>query len=450
MKLESLTLKNFMRFKELQLDFHYTVTESTAPIVFIGNNGAGKTSILESIVLGLSWLNARILKEKGRGAEIQQLEINNEADGAGVELSVCHKGFYHTWQIAKSRKGKKSELTSALVGVSSLADQIRTVYTESPESANLPLMAYYSTERVVLDIPLKIRTRHTFTQIDGYDGALSSGVNFRRFFEWYREREDKENETAPSQQMLEYLKSLTWEDESQWEHVQERLLSQKDRQLNAVRAAIEVFMGDFKNLRIKRQPVRMLVDKGGQELNVNQLSQGEKSLMALVGDISRRLSMMNPSLENPLHGEGIILIDEVDLHLHPRWQQTVLENLSKTFPNIQFIVTTHSPQVLSTTRSDLLYILDDGAVFAASSYTRGLDSATVLAETMGVNPLPMNLEINQEYLRLVDLVEADTVRAKQEVELFGSEYGVTHPSHLDLQRRLRLVGYKQRLAQHKG
>ncbi len=91
----------------------------------------------------------------------------------------------------------------------------------------------------------------------------------------------------------------------------------------------------------------MLIDKHGETLNVSQLSQGEKSLMTLVGDIARRLAMMNPSLASPLEGDGIVLIDEVDLHLHPKWQRSLLERLTTTFPGCQFVVTTHSPLVVS-------------------------------------------------------------------------------------------------------
>src|SRR5476649_1392482 len=87
----------------------------------------------------------------------------------------------------------------------------------------------------------------------------------------------------------------------------------------------------------------MMIDKDDVTLNVAQLSQVDKSMMALVGDIARRLAMLNPALENPLLGDGIVLIDEVDLHLHPKWQRTLIRQLTTTFPHCQFFLTTHSP-----------------------------------------------------------------------------------------------------------
>lgn len=81
-------------------------------------------------------------------------------------------------------------------------------------------------------------------------------------------------------------------------------------------------------------------------LDVLQLSDGEKCTLALFGDIARRLAIANPSLDDPLQGDGVVLIDELELHMHTSWQRKVISMLKKTFPNIQFIITTHSPQIL--------------------------------------------------------------------------------------------------------
>ena len=125
----------------------------------------------------------------------------------------------------------------------------------------------------------------------------------------------------------------------------------------------------------------MAIDKNGQTLDVAQLSQGEKSLMTLVGDIARRLAMMNPGLENPLLGDGIVLIDEVDMHLHPTWQRTLIKQLTTTFPKCQFVLTTYSPLVISDSKDVLTYIIDeDGLSILPSQY--GQDANTVLLNAM--------------------------------------------------------------------
>ena len=142
------------------------------------------------------------------------------------------------------------------------------------------------------------------------------------------------------------------------------------------------------NLRIKRNPVRMVVDKSGKEIRVDMLSDGEKCTLALLGDLARRLILANPSAENPLEGEGIVLIDEIELHMHPTWQRRILHVLNEVFPNIQFIVTTHSPQVLGEVNNDYdiipLMLDKDSNGIALTKIPRmdGYDSNMILEEYM--------------------------------------------------------------------
>ena len=116
--------------------------------------------------------------------------------------------------------------------------------------------------------------------------------------------------------------------------------------MTSISNAITTFLGGFENLRVQEEPLRLLVDKAGVALDLSQLSDGERSFLAMVCDLGRRLTLANPLLANPLHGSGVVLIDELELHLHPKWQREVTAKLRKTFPNIQFIATTHSPFVI--------------------------------------------------------------------------------------------------------
>lgn len=128
------------------------------------------------------------------------------------------------------------------------------------------------------------------------------------------------------------------------------------RHLALVNHAIETLVPDVKNLEIDRSSgkARLLVENFGNKVNITQLSQGQKMLVALAGDLARRLTTLNPESDEPLKCHGVVIIDEVELHLHPRWQQEILIGLQRTFPNLQFIVTTHSPQVLSTVDNECI------------------------------------------------------------------------------------------------
>jgi len=425
-------LNNIGRFEEIDVPLATSDSHTSNVTVFVGNNGSGKTSLLRGLATSLSWLVSQIRSERGRGSPIPELVINNEKPSASIDIEVLDdKGQSHNpeahiedyivnWSVAKSRKGRKGEHKSDLWGAASLADHYRTLLSRD-ESTSLPLIAFYSVERVVLDIPLKIKDRHTFLQLDGYDNSLSQGVDFRRFFEWFREREDTENESGISDELFEQLRNAIGGDNGTWAKLNELQASSRDRQLTAVRSAIYTFMPDFSNLRVRRKPrLHMSIDKNDNTLNVSQLSQGEKSLMALIGDIARRLAMMNPQLENPLEGDGIVLVDEVDMHLHPKWQRSLIAQLSSTFPNCQFVLTTHSPLVISDSQGVLTYLIDgDGLTELSGLY--GEDANSVLLGVMDtdVRNAKVNIKLNDllDAIHTQDLNTAQRLLAQLEEEL---------------------------------
>jgi predicted ATP-binding protein involved in virulence len=361
MHITQFRMTNIGRFKSLKVPL-WSAENPSHVRVFVGNNGSGKTSMLKSLATALSWYVARLRSEYGMGNTIPEQVIKNGSGEAVLDIEVhdvlpsdMNNRSLHHWTLVKSKTGKKTEKTSQLTGVTELAKAYRLALTHDEHTA-LPLVAFYPVERVVLDIPLKIKEKHSFGQIDGYDNSLTQGVDFRRFFEWFREREDAENEQGISDSVFEQLALLSSKDNQLWQELKKLQASSRDRQLTAVRSAIQTFMPEFSHLRVKRKPrLHMAIDKAGETLNVAQLSQGEKSLMALVGDIARRLAMMNPALENPLQGSGIVLIDEVDMHLHPTWQKSIVQRLRNTFPNVQFILSTHSSLVLSQLQTGEAY-----------------------------------------------------------------------------------------------
>ncbi|NJB66695.1 putative ATP-binding protein involved in virulence [Desulfobaculum xiamenense] len=410
MRIKSLELENFRLFEKVSIPFVSSDSDNGNVVVFVGNNGSGKTTILEALSLSLSWLVARISRGSGgQGTGIKDLAITNKKNFSTITIDGNYKEFDFSWRIAKNLKGRKKVAESDYTRLSELAEFFREKLTED-ENASLPLLAYYPVERTILDIPLKIKTKHSFGQLDGLDGSLVQGVDFRRFFEWFREREDSESElrSRHSDDVLAKLKALLSEDRELDTISREDIDNivgkpLRDRQLDAVRNAISTFMPGFENLKIKRKPrLRMMVDKDGVPLNVEQLSQGEKSLMALVGSISSRLSMMNPILPDPLKGRGIVMVDEIDLHLHPKWQRDIIDRLRNTFPNCQFILTTHSPLVISNSPNTLTYILNNGEIERVGNLY-GMDANQVLLQEMGVEI--RNSEIQNKLDDLMDLIQ---------------------------------------------
>ncbi|WP_448093506.1 AAA family ATPase [Pseudomonas lini] len=447
MEIKRFKLTDVGRFTDLDIQLAPTAKHTSNVTVLVGNNGAGKTTLLKSLAISLSWLVARIRTEKGNGNHLAEEDIRNGASSALILIGIedesqarsslpdaSPEDALFSWGIARGRQGRKAHTHSTLGGVSRLADHYRNQLTAF-DKASLPLIAYYPVERSVLEIPLKIRTKHTFDQLDGYDNSLNRGVDFRRFFEWFREREDSENETGVSDAALAEISDKFGKDSKVWKALSQVKASSRDRQLTAVRSAIAAFMPGFSNLRVQRKPrLHMAIDKDGVTLNVSQLSQGEKSMMALVGDIARRLAMMNQSLENPLHGDGIVLIDEVDLHLHPKWQRSLIRQLSETFPNCQFVLTTHSPLVISDAKDVLCYVLDDGELQERDGLY-GLDANQVLLSVMDTDV--RNSEVQRRLNRLLErLQDGDLDEARK---LFSELSLELSDGHLELAKAALLI-----------
>lgn len=447
MEIHNFKVTNIGRFNDLQILLAPTIEHSSNVTVLVGNNGAGKTTLLKSLATSLSWLVARVRTEKGNGTQLVDEDVRNGESTAAITICVVDlpetapidrnaipRNNVFVWSVARAKRGRKAAHTSSFIDATRLAESYREQLTKN-EKASLPLIVYYPVERSVLEIPLKIRTKHNFDQLAGYDNALNRGVDFRRFFEWFREREDSENETGISDTALAKILEKFDTDSDVWKTLTNLKASSRDRQLTAVRSAIAAFMPGFSNLRVQRKPrLHMAIDKDGVTLNVAQLSQGEKSMMALVGDIARRLAMMNQSLDNPLHGDGIVLIDEVDLHLHPKWQRSLIRQLSETFPNCQFVLTTHSPLVISDAKDVLVYVLNDGELHEHNGLY-GLDANQILLEVMDTDI--RNSDVQKRLNRLLKEVQDGNL---DKAKLLFAELSSELPEgHIELAKAALLI-----------
>ena len=396
MHIHKLKLERFRGAQCLPLELHEKLN------VFVGMNGAGKSSILDATAILLSWLVNRIKHSGASGRPITETDIKNGETSASLEITLNDNGSYFGWNIAKVRKGhSKKDIASVLIPVTESAKRMQSEISDRHGQVNLPLFAFYPVNRAVLDIPLRIREKHSFDLLSAYDESLTSGANFRTFFEWFREREDLENEARRDQLTLFADKTGS---------------TFPDPQLEAVRDALTQFMPDFKNLTVRRNPLRMEVEKHGERLIVNQLSDGEKCLMAMVGDIARRMAMANPLRGNPLEGEGIILIDEIDLHLHPRWQRMIVPKLTAVFPNCQFLISTHSPHVITHVQPENLFLLNmtsEGLQAVRPSESYGKTVERVLEDLMGLDTT--RPEIVEEALRRIfELIDSRKLEEARE------------------------------------
>ncbi|HEX8819255.1 MAG TPA: AAA family ATPase [Archangium sp.] len=383
MKVRRLDMTSFRGFRELTLEFTGPVT------VLVGINGAGKTSILDCLAVLLSQVSSGILSRAAHGRRFYDSDIQYGAPHTLNTVAAVFGEKLIRWSLAHVRKGLPRNVSSTLTGLKEIVSQVQE--ENALGRYQLPLAIYYPVNRAP-DVPSRIREHHDFGPLSAFDQALEGGGrNFRLFFEWFREREDLENEQRLRRTDYGY----------------------RDHQLETVRDAIETLVPGLWGLQMERAPQRMVVLKDGTDarLDVDQLSDGEKSLLALAGDLGRRLALANPSLEDPLSAEAVVLIDEIELHLHPGWQRMVVEQLQKTFPNCQFIVTTHSPQVLSQVPAESVILLDRFQRAQLPAGTLGRDSNAILTEVMGVAERPQaTADRLHEIAKMIDREELPAAR----------------------------------------
>lgn len=407
MRVDELTIENFRGIQGLKMPF------GPGANLLVGINGSGKSTVLDCVGTLLSRFIEKLRVTGGAGRHLDEDDITIGAPAMKLELTATYQHHAQiAWTIGKARSGQKIDGLTDLKALDALVDSLHADLRTNPNTS-IPLVAHYPVNRAVLQIPERIRTKHKFEHLNAFDDALSGARDsFKLFFEWFRLREDIENEgfrklhEAP-------LPGFEWE----------------DRQLSAVREAIPEFLDGFSSMRIRRAPgpMRMMVKKGDVELAVDQLSDGEKCLLALVGDLARRLAIANPGLSKPLTGAGVIMIDEIDLHLHPSWQRKVIPALLKTFPGCQFILTTHSPQIIAHTHAGSIRTLrreGNTVVWSQPEASFGMDSNRVLSEIMDTDERPHDIKVRLEQIFAL-IGQGDLDGARRSVAELQSEVGMS-------------------------
>ena len=141
-----------------------------------------------------------------------------------------------------------------------------------------------------------------------------------------------------------------------------------------------------------------------EKLPVRMLSDGVKGIISLVSDIAYRMALLNPNLlDDVLMTPGVVLIDEIDMHLHPMWQKKIMSDLARIFPNIQFVVTTHSPNVLTNIKKEHIRILDHYCLYEPQNATYGRSVEDILLEVMGVDVRPDQVKmILEKFSQAID------------------------------------------------
>lgn len=443
MKFKRMTLTNFRHL------VHFDTTLDERLTVLVARNGQGKTTLLDALAILLGSFVGTFDMGKGRHIERSDARYQREGEEAEQEqqypvriaavLSDLEEGEV---SVARELTGPKNRTTvkdaAPLVQYGkALMRQVRGL-----QPVTLPLVSYYGTGRLwKTHKNLKRKAVLSESRTLGYEDCLTSASNYLQLQEWMgkatmavlQQQERKENGTG-------------------------RLVGQLNAVLRAVDKVLEPEGWSGTHFSLTHEELAMQ-QEGQGVLPVSLLSDGVRTMVSMVADMAWRCAKLNPHLgaEAASQTPGVVLIDEVDLHLHPAWQQRVVQSLQATFSKVQFIVTTHSPQVLTTVPRECIRLLetqwDENAhVWSLTSIepdyqTLGVASAETLSRIMGIDPVPEVVEARMlhDYRRAIELGDDQSPDARTLRERLIAHFGEQHPEMLECERLRRFQAMKRRI-----
>lgn len=403
MRLEKLTVENYKCFEKLSIQFDGQLT------VIVGENGAGKSAVLDAASVAIGALMLGFMDLPANGIYPDDVRIVSHRIGKTYEMQpqyptkVIADGEVNGQPIHWERSlngtnGKTTTVNAKQITDTSNAMQQRV--TKGDQTLILPIISYYGTGRLWAQKRQKrdMEAVAQFTRLSGYIDCLDVRSNEKLMNQWFEKMTLialQEKEENPEFRAVQYA--------------MEKLFS-RITGFDGVKVEYSILSGNLelqyvdKNQSYHRMPLKLMSD-------------GYRNTISLIADIAYRMAILNPQLQKYAICDtpGVVLIDEVDLHLHPNWQQRILRDLTDTFPKVQFIVTTHAPSVINTIDNENLVILDRHEAYYPNEPTRGRDANGILEDIMGAKKrLPEIDLLFDEFYTHLDNENLD--RAKEQLK----------------------------------
>jgi predicted ATP-binding protein involved in virulence len=399
MEIKSLTLTQFRAFEQATFEFQPGMN------LLVGINGVGKSSVLDALRIALSRVLPQFTAYQDKRINFEVDDIMTGRDQLGVELKFQAFDIPFICNVTRG----KSHKVEFKPDNENILDPLKNADEQ-------PLVVYFSTSRAVPTLKVINQKSSEGNQ----SAAFAEALNSRTL------------------RLLEF---------AEWWLVQDALLDEEAKfaqsRLKVMADVVTRFLDWCTNLRAVNEPkTTLLLDKDGVTIDVSQLSDGERGLLALVLDLARRLCQANPNLEDPLeNGKAVVFIDEIDLHLHPRWQRTIVAQLTQTFPKCQFIATTHSPQIVGEVPAESILLLERNQQPFRPDQSLGMDTNWVLRYLMGAATRDSATE--KALSRIADMIENEQYdEATDVIDTIRDKIG-EFPDLVRLQTRIdriRLLG----------
>ncbi len=400
MKIGQISIKNFKGFEEITIPFNPQFN------LIIGDNGSGKSAILEALTIAMSSFFLGIKNTDSRHIRESDVRLQTFFNSEEHQLPVVIKanGIVNGQEIEWSR-----ELNSLVSGtlsrgaktIKQIAEKLDTDIRKG-EMIDMPVLAYYSTGRLWRDLNERQSKRDekkiVASRLRAYKGCLQATSTFKIFLKWYKGKEQSAIQKREEDISLKLIKELIIKNLPNCKSIYYEFDSDK-----------------INGLKVE------LTD--GRTLPFEYLSDGTRNMIALLADIAYKCLILNPHLkENSIKmSSGIILIDELDLHLHPDWQKHIIKSLKESFPNIQFISTTHSPFIIQETEEGQLIKLKDNTISVSGANQMSIED---IAEYKQEVENPQWSEKKRELIQVAEeyyaALEKGEVSESQELKLAES------------------------------
>lgn len=421
MELNMLHIRNYRCFEDTNISLNKHLT------LFVGKNGAGKSTILDAIAIAVSsflcgiegTVSRNIQKEDARYNFYELNGIIDSQHQFPVEITgygVCNGKKGLEWTRSLNSAGGKTTLKDAYQ-IINIAEQMQKQIMIGDAEIILPILSNYGTGRLYAQKKEKrnLKTLQKFNRQVGYLDCMAAESNEKMMLNWFEKMTLKSLQNQQKTGSVEKITQLKVVEEAVCKCFR-RISGAKDPVLSFDLDTHRIIM-EYKN------------DAGEKcRFSLNEMSDGYKNTLSMISDIAYRMAVLNPQLGERVleRTPGIILIDEIDLHLHPEWQQTILKDLQNVFPEVQFIVTSHAPAVINSVEKEHIRILDDGQVYMPAEQTYGRDANSILREVMGVGERPEDIQqLLSDFYQFID--RGEVKKAEELLNSIEEIIGSTDP-----------------------
>lgn len=402
MKITRLDLQNFKGFKEAHFEFNDQFN------LVVGENGSGKSSLLDalavaagSFLLGVRGYDSRHIRPEDIRVEssslgetpapLPQYPVEVCAEGAVKDEQTLTGEWAITWKREISGNGGKTTQRDAKALKERAEKLVKQV--QADKAVSLPVIAHYGAGRLWVPTRdmqgenIKVGDLKNPARLDAYTFCIDPRIKFTEIFAWLANEKYVALEQGYESEVFKIAKS-------------------------AMARCVEGC--SFLDYSVKEKDL-FAAFEGRERLPFSMLSDGQRAMLSLVADIAIKAAILNPHKKATILEEtsGVVLIDELDLHLHPKWQRQVVSNLKEIFPKIQFFASTHSPQVIGETPVEQIIVLrQDGSWFRPEA-SLGLNSNEVLRDIMEANYV--SSAFTQQITELDDLLQEGEFEKAQEM-----------------------------------